>query len=159
MEAMKQQKILVPVDFSPSSKLALAYAMMFAEKFGASVHVFNAWEVPAYLRPDLTVWSGEVSATLSDHASAEASKALQAFLAETGVAGQANVTSQVIGGAPYSTILTVATEGHFDLIVMGTHGRTGVSHLLLGSVAERVVRHAPCPVLTVRAPASDGAHG
>jgi nucleotide-binding universal stress UspA family protein len=153
---MKQQKILVPVDYSASSKLALHYAMMFAEKFGSNVHVFNAWEVPPYLRPDLTVWSGEVSATLSDHARAEAEKGMKEFLADTGVEGRANVTNQIIGGAPYSTILTIAKEGSFDLIAMGTHGRTGVSHLLLGSVAERVVRHAPCPVLTVRAPAPGG---
>jgi nucleotide-binding universal stress UspA family protein len=57
-----------------------------------------------------------------------------------------------VNGAPYATILSQAKEGRFDLIAMGTHGRTGVAHLLLGSVAERVVRTAPCPVLTVRHP-------
>src|SRR5258708_1064866 len=104
---MKLGKTLVPVDYSPSSKLALQYALMLAEKFGSSIHVFNAWEVPPYLRPDLTVWSGEVSATLSDHARAEAEKGMKEFLADANVEGRANVTSQVIGGAPYSTILSI----------------------------------------------------
>ncbi len=145
-------KILVPVDFSPSSKLALEYALTLAERFGGSVHVLHAWEVPAYLRPDLTVWSGEVSATLADHAHAEAERALLQFLADMKLVGRKNVTSQIISGSPYATILAIAEEGKYDMIAMGTHGRTGLSHLVLGSVAEKIVRHSKCPVLTVRAP-------
>jgi universal stress protein A len=146
------KKILVPVDFSPSSKLALEYALSLAERFDGSVHVLHAWEVPAYLRPDLTVWSGEVSATLADHAHAEAERGMLQFLADAKVVGRRNVTSQIASGAPYVTILSLAEEGKFDLIAMGTHGRTGLSHLVLGSVAEKIVRHSKCPVLTVRAP-------
>jgi len=148
---MTPKKILVPSDFSPSSKLAFEYALMLASAFHSTVHVFNAWEVPAYLRPDLTVWSGDVSTTLSAHARGEAEKAMREFLADSKAEALPNVTSQIVNGPPYATILSMAKEGGFDLIAMGTHGRTGVSHLVLGSVAERVVRHAPCPVLTMRA--------
>jgi universal stress protein A len=157
---MTPKKILVPTDFSPSSKLALEYAMTLAAAFRSEVHIFNAWEVPPYLRPDLTVWVGDVSTTLSAHARGEAEKAMLEFLADAKVdespppgtsQGRARVTSQVMNGEPYATILSIAKEGSFDLIAMGTHGRTGIAHLVLGSVAERVVRHAPCPVLTIRA--------
>jgi len=149
---MTQKKILVPVDYSPSSKLALEWALVLADSMKASVHVLHTWEVPPYLRPDLTVWSGEISETLADHTHAEADKGMRAFLAAMKVEGRPNVTSQVLPGTPYATIVEVAKERGFDMIAMGTHGRSGVAHLLLGSVAEKVVRHAPCPVLTIRAP-------
>ena len=144
-------KVLVPVDFSASSGVALAHAVALADRFGASIHVLHCWEVPAYLRPDLTVWSGEVSATLADHAQKEAEKGMELFLADAKLTGRKGLTAQVACGAPYATILAAAEEGRYDLIAMGTHGRTGLSHLLLGSVAEKVVRHARCAVLTVRA--------
>jgi nucleotide-binding universal stress UspA family protein len=147
---MTPKKILVPTDFSPSSRLALESAMTLATAFQSRVHVFNAWEVPPYLRPDLTVWVGDVSTTLTAHARGEAEKAMREFLADAKVGENANVTSQIVNGAPYATILAMAKEGNFDLIAMGTHGRTGVAHLVLGSVAERIVRHSPCAVLTVR---------
>jgi nucleotide-binding universal stress UspA family protein len=142
------RKILVPVDFSVSSTRAFEHALALASRFGSSVHVLHAWEVPAYLRPDLTVWAGEVSATLAEHAAREATKSMTEFLALAAPAHQ--VTSAVVAGPPYETIIATAKEGAFDLIAMGTHGRTGLTHLVLGSVAEKVVRHAECPVLTVR---------
>lgn len=154
---MTFKKILVPVDFSPSSKLALDYALALAEKFQASIEVLHCWEVPAYLRPDLTVWSGEVSVTLADHARREAEKGMQEFLADSRPkSGGPALASRIASGAPYSTILTAIDETGSDLVVMGTHGRTGLSHLVLGSVAEKVVRHARCPVMTVRAPKTAG---
>ena len=145
-------KILAPVDFSPSSKLALEYALLLADRFGGVVDVIHAWEVPAYLRPDLTVWAGEVSATLAEHTRTEAERGLKEFLEHANVWGRPNVTTRVIAGPPYQVIISAAEEGKFDLITMGTHGRSGLPHLVLGSVAEKVVRHARCPVLTVRAP-------
>jgi nucleotide-binding universal stress UspA family protein len=145
-------RILVPVDFSPSSKLALEYALSLADRSGGKVDVLHAWEVPAYLRPDLTVWAGEVSATLAEHTRSEAERSMKEFLQRSGASGKANVTSRVLMGPAYNVIVSAADEGGFNLIAMGTHGRTGISHLVLGSVAEKVVRHAKCPVLTVRAP-------
>ncbi len=144
------RRILAPVDFSPSSRLAFECALALAERFGAGIHVLHAWEIPVYLRPDLTVWSGEVSATLADHTRDEAERGLRAFLSQGAGAGRARLTSEVAGGSPYAVIMDAAKHGQFDLIAMGTHGRTGLSHLVLGSVAEKVVRHAHCPVLTVR---------
>jgi nucleotide-binding universal stress UspA family protein len=104
------------------------------------------------LRPDLTVWAGEVSATLAEHTRSEAERGMKEFLERCGAAGRAKLTSRVLPGPAYQVIVSAAEEGAFDLIAMGTHGRTGISHLVLGSVAEKVVRHAKCPVLTVRAP-------
>jgi nucleotide-binding universal stress UspA family protein len=97
------------------------------------------------------VWTGNVKGTLIESAQQEATKAMQAFLDETGLAGNAAVTTAIVEGAPGPAILQAAEAGGFDAIVMGTHGRTGLSHLVLGSVAERVVRYAKCPVLTIRA--------
>jgi nucleotide-binding universal stress UspA family protein len=147
---MPIRKILAPVDFSDASKASLAYAMELAEKLGASVHVVYAWEMPVYLRPDLVVRSGELSATVEEHAHAEAEKGMQKFLEDTKTTGRPQTTSAVVPGIPDAVILDVAEDEKFDLIVLGTHGRTGLSHILLGSVAERVIRRATCPVLTVR---------
>lgn len=148
------EKILVPVDFSPSSRLALDHALVLAERFGARVHVFHAWDLPGYLRPDLTVWSGEVSQSLAEHARADAEKSMIGFLEDAGIASRDDVTHEVVSGTPFTAVLEKARDGAFDLVVMGTHGRTGLSHLVMGSVAENVVRRATCPVLTVRAPES-----
>jgi nucleotide-binding universal stress UspA family protein len=149
------RNILVPVDFSPPSNLALKYALELSRTFGATLHVIHAWEVPAYLRPDLTVWAGEVSTTLSDQVRLGAENAMRELSRDYGLDGNDAITCELIPGAPYNTILEVAKDGEFDLVVMGTHGRTGLSHALLGSVAEKVVRHAACPVLTVRVPGDD----
>ncbi len=149
---MKIRKILVPVDFSPSSRVALDAALTLARRFEASIQVLHCWDVPQYLRPDITVWSGEVSVTLADHAKLEAEKSMTAFLSDAPNQPGLSLTSKVVLGTPYSTILAAIEEGRFDMVVMGTHGRTGLSHLILGSVAEKIVRHATCPVLTVRAP-------
>lgn len=148
------QRILAPIDFSPASSAAVQYAAELAKSFGAKVHVLHAWEAPVYLRPDLTVWSGEVSATLGDQIRHSAEQAMREFFAKMGLESNEAFTNEVRQGTPYKTILAVAEEGKFDLVVMGTHGRTGLSHTLLGSVAEKVVRHSTCPVLTVRSPES-----
>ncbi|MBM4361055.1 MAG: universal stress protein [Deltaproteobacteria bacterium] len=144
------KRILVPVDFSPCSRAALDRAADLAGHFGASIHVLHCWEVPAYLRPDLTVWSGEVSATLAEHAEREARRAMEQFLEESGVAARSVVTSELLSGAPYTVISAALEARGYDLVVLGTHGRSGLAHLVLGSVAERVVRHSRVPVLTVR---------
>jgi universal stress protein A len=145
-------KILVPVDFSGCSRAALGHALFLSEKFSAPVHLLHVWHIPGHLRPDLTVWVGDVSGTLADHAQQEANAEMAKFLSEMGLASRSGVTSEVIAGTPATAIVETAKAKGCDLIVIGTHGRTGFSHLLLGSVAESVVRHAPCPVMTVRGP-------
>jgi universal stress protein A len=144
------RKILVPVDFSDSARRALEYAVTLADRLGASIDVLHAWDIPGYLRPDLTVWAGDVSGSLAEHARRDAQENMVQFLDQAGLTTRPDLTSHVISGTPYATILAAIEEGKYDLVVMGTHGRTGISHALIGSVAERVVRHSPCPVLTVR---------
>ena len=147
----KIQSILVPVDFSPSSRAALDHAMYLAGKFGSKVTVLHSWDLPGYLHPDLTVWSGDVSASLMEHARKDAEQCMVEFLDDAKLSDDERVSSRVVSGAPYSSVIAAIEEGGYDLVIMGTHGRTGVAHLVMGSVAEKVVRHCPCPVMTVRA--------
>jgi nucleotide-binding universal stress UspA family protein len=141
--------ILVPVDFSDHSDTAISYATMLAQHFGGSIELLHVVEDPFVSG----AWSAEAFTPnipeLLDQVIADARvrlDALQSAAASEGVA----LTTNVEKGRPAQAIVERARSGAFGLIVMGTHGRTGVSHLVLGSVAERVVRTAPCPVLTVR---------
>jgi nucleotide-binding universal stress UspA family protein len=144
------KKILVAVDFSDASKAALALALALAEKVGAQVHVLHVLEYPIYMTPDLTVTvPGSPSQAYVAYARKQTAEMMQGLVAphrESAV----RFTEEIIPGEPGAKILNSAKEGGFDLIVMGTHGRKGLKHLLLGSVAEWVVRNAPCPVLTTR---------
>jgi universal stress protein A len=135
--------IIVPTDFSYASDAALGYARMLAARFGASLHLLHVVDEPGS-------WSEVYAAIpdIRDRLSADAARRLEAMAACLPPALQA--TSAVVCGAPVPTIVKVAESQGADLIVMGTHGRRGMGHVLLGSVAERVVRLAPCPVLTVR---------
>jgi universal stress protein A len=144
-------RILAPVDFSRSSRAALAEALLFGERFEAPVHVLHVWEVPHNVRPDLMVWiEGSDGQPVSQIASSDASRQMNAFLADLTPQERQRVEVALEGGDPVDKILEVANHGGFDLIVMGTHGRRGLTHLLLGSVAEKIVRRSTCPVLTVR---------
>jgi nucleotide-binding universal stress UspA family protein len=155
---MTFKKVLVPVDFSPPSRTALKLALGIASRFDASIEILHAVEYPVYAIPDMTV-SIAGAAPMSwdlyaqDTAENEMRKLLDGMASEVARAG-VRVTSRVIRGNARETILETAKNGGFDLIVMGTHGRKGIDHLLLGSVAERVVRKASCPVLTTREPTS-----
>jgi nucleotide-binding universal stress UspA family protein len=144
-------RILVPVDFSPHSERAIRYATTLANKFGARVtllhvvedpFVTGAWQAEAFV-PNIPELLNELIKGANAHMSE-----LKKDLAAHGFV----VEPIVITGQPTRAIVEHAVTGAYDLIVMGTHGRTGLSHALLGSVAERVVQKAPCPVLTVRAP-------
>jgi nucleotide-binding universal stress UspA family protein len=153
----KISSILVPIDFSDSSRDALEQAVFFAERFDARLEVLHVWEVPAYVRPDLVVWmegSDEHRKPMAEVAEARAEQEMDAFLRKLPLEARRRITERLVGGNPVEVILRLTRDEPFDLVVMGTHGRTGLSHLLLGSVAERVVRGAGCPVLTVRAPRS-----
>lgn len=141
--------ILCPVDFSQGSRTALEEALLLAEAFDAKIVLLHVWQLPAaamvdtaLLPVDLQRLDREV-----DRAAHEQMKQLVDSLSES---ARARVTKHVVPGDPASTILDRAASDSCDLIVMGTHGRRGPSRFLMGSVAERVVRHAPCPVLTVR---------
>jgi nucleotide-binding universal stress UspA family protein len=143
------KRLLVPVDFSVCSRNAFIHALKVTTHFGGQIDVMTAYDVPAYLSPEAMLVVGQVSASWLDYAEKWAGGALAAFVAET--ARTLRVDRQIVMPGPAATaILRLADETPYDLIVMGTHGRTGFSRVVLGSVAERVLRAAPCPVLTLR---------
>lgn len=147
------QRILVPVDFSPCSQTALDYAVFVAERFKASLEVLHVWEAPQYLGMEVMVQvPGEVGQSLSQFVQAQARQDLDKMLEPLAQRSDLKVQGRLEAGEPYDVIIRVAEQMVCDLLVVGTHGRRGLSHLLMGSVAERVVRRAPCPVLTVRQP-------
>jgi nucleotide-binding universal stress UspA family protein len=143
-------KILVPVDFSAHSDRALRYATTLAHRLGAKLALLHVVEDPFVTG----AWSSEVYVPnvpeLLDNLIKGAERQLATLKASAATHGLAAETA-VITGRPAHTIVEHAKDGDFDLIVMGTHGRTGLSHVVMGSVAERVVQKAHCPVLTMRA--------
>ena len=138
------KKILVPIDFSESSRKALHYAMSLAKQFHAEILLLHVVEI---VTPSPAVTFPE-SESLNVKLHEEAAKRLSEWRHE--VVSHAAVKAAVRGGIPYRDIVAAADESNIDLIILGTHGRTGLAHLLIGSTAERVVRHAPCPVMVVR---------
>ena len=145
------KRILVPVDFSDASEKALEHAAELARAFGATIDILHVWEVPRYLPPELVIAGPSPQQTLAELSRARAQTELNELVRNA--SGIASLIGQVRNeeGIPATKIVEVAAAG-YDLIVMGSHGRTGVKHLLIGSVAERVVRHAKTPVLSVRVP-------
>jgi nucleotide-binding universal stress UspA family protein len=138
------ESVLVPVDFSEHSAQAIRYASGICRSYGARLHVVHVFEPP--IHPEVYIGGGSV---LPDFRTLETD--LTSALADfaTG-AGAAEAVTHVVEGRAVSGILDVAAESGTDLIVIATHGLTGLKHVLLGSVAERVVRRAMCPVLTVK---------
>jgi nucleotide-binding universal stress UspA family protein len=143
------RRILVPVDFSECSMAALEYALFLSRRFQASVDLLHVWQPP---RPVWTIsYPYDVGhECLAIFEQTEAGRQMKEFLARA-ERETPRVRGRLESGDPYRTILEVAEGDGYDLLVMGTHGRTGMSHLLLGSLAEAVVRRAPCPVMTIRA--------
>lgn len=143
------KKILVPTDFSRFSEYALEYGCELAAKFGAELHL-------VYVVTDalLMYTAAQTMAGAEQVIQQEKTYALQQLDYLPGEAWQKQLTVHrgVEIGVPLTEILNYSKSQNIDLIVMGTHGRTGLSHVFLGSVAEKVVRKASCPVLTVRHP-------
>ncbi len=144
------RKILVPVDFSESSRVALEHAVAWAGPFGAAVDVLHVWQAPAFIPTASLPEAMPADATLVELVKKNAEQALDRFVSAAKKGGIAVREALSEPGSPAHTIVEVAKSGRYDLIVLGTHGHTGLAHALIGSVAERVVRHASCPVLTVR---------
>ena len=147
---MAIRQILVPVDYSECSSAALAAAGLLAKTLGASLDLVHVWDRPLDLSDDVRVHqpSGE-SRSLLDMIRENAELELAAFMKEVRIPEGVPVTQRLLAGNPAATILAELSAGHHDLLVIGTHGRTGLRHLLLGSVAEKLVRLSPVPVLTV----------
>ena len=147
------KKILVATDFSAGADAALELALALRQQLGASVtllHVYDAPNVYTEVYPfgvDL-IAEMERGAREAMTALVERAKARAAVLG-----GESSpITGTVVAGVPQHTIVEIAADADYDLIVVGTHGRTGLRRVMIGSVAERVVRRAPCAVLTVRGP-------
>ena len=139
-------QILVPIDFSPNAEQALAYAAELADKLGATLHLVNAIGIPALGAPEIGL---TYTASLIEQMTVENQKAVDAIATRTRPTTRGGGAFVRTGDAR-DVILQTAKEVNADLIVMGTHGRRGLTRALLGSVAESVVRHSPIPVLTVR---------
>jgi nucleotide-binding universal stress UspA family protein len=145
-------RILVPLDFSEHAAKALRFAAALARQFNATlvlVHIIEPLVYPA----DFGYTPLPANALEQDF-EREATERLAALAGEQRSAGL-RVEHFVRVGKPYHEIAVAAAEQRADLVVLTTHGYTGLTHVLLGSTAERVIRHAPCPVLVVRAPAQE----
>jgi universal stress protein A len=147
---IKLQRILLPTDFSEYSAAARMYACAFAQQFGAELHVLHVIQDLAPLVPE----PGAALAPPIDYLrelELNANAMLERVIDANWAVGK-SIVKVVRQGPPFLEIVRYAQEANIDLIVLGTHGRGGLAHMLLGSVAEKVVRKAPCPVLTVRHP-------
>jgi nucleotide-binding universal stress UspA family protein len=142
---LKIKDILVPVDFSEPSLKALKYALAFAEQFGAKLFLLHV--VEPVVVPDFA----SVPMPMDNNRLATSAKArLEHLCKRRGLERRLVHKKLVRTGTPFREITDAARALKVDLIVIATHGYTGLAHAILGSTAERVVRHAPCPVLTVR---------
>ncbi len=146
---MEIKSILFPTDFSEGSAQALQYAVDMSKRYGAKLYVIHViydiakatgWYVPH-------VSMDEMYKDIQEGAKKE----LERFGVEE-LAGVKNVERKVMTGVPHEEIINFVSANKIDLIIMGTHGRKGIDKILFGSTAAQVVRHAPCPVLTVRLP-------
>jgi universal stress protein A len=143
------QRILVPTDFSAPADEAARIAVDLSRRYDASITLVYVYEPPTYALPESGL---AFTTTQLDEAFAAFRRLLATTSDRARERGATKVETQLSYGFAAREITSLASAGAFDLIVMGTHGRTGLSHLLLGSVAERVVQTAHCPVLTVRLP-------
>jgi len=145
------KKILCPLDFSETSQHALQYALALAEVFQAELLLMEVRELyipPPADYPDMPWLSTDILPPLET----ADDERLENLAKELQKSHSFPIRSCTVTGKPFLEIIRQAKEEQASLIVMGTHGRTGLSHILIGSVAERVVRLAPCPVLTVKHP-------
>jgi nucleotide-binding universal stress UspA family protein len=139
---MERPHFLVPLDFSTHADYALQYAIFLARQLQAQLTLLHVLYLPSLL----------ITARLTPYLAAEEAEAKALLTAALQQVETAGLTGdyQVVYGVPWTQITTLAAARHCDLIIMGSHGRTGLPHAMLGSVAERVLRLAPCPVLITR---------
>ncbi|MEQ8634752.1 universal stress protein [Gimesia maris] len=139
------KKILIPTDFSETSQAATQYAVELAKKFGAQLHLLHVIEDPVVYMPMFESYALPPKEDFENFAKTR----LDNWILDEDKAGL-EISTHWVHGNPFVDILKYAKREEIDLIVVGTHGRSFTAHLLLGSVAEKVVRKASCPVLTVR---------
>ena len=155
---MNLHKILVPVDFSECSRAAFLFAVELARPLHAKLMVLHVWDVP-FLWPSVgdvpVAVPDEPPMTVGELVKRRATEELERFLAANAPKG-VEVHGRLEMGDPVTVVCEMARD-HHDLVVMGTHGRTGLSRVLAGSVAENIVRRCEKPVLTVRTPENGSA--
>ncbi|HHT9124424.1 MAG TPA: universal stress protein [Candidatus Brocadiia bacterium] len=153
-EAIALNKILCPYDFSESSSYALKYAVEFASAYKAKLYLLHVFDIRAYDYGEpvygISVPTKDAINTIRTELANSIPEKVKKELSASG-----GLEAIVASGVPFYEIIKFANDNKIDLIVMGTHGRTGLAHILLGSVAEKVVRKASCPVLTVRHPGQE----
>ncbi len=143
-------RILVPTDFSENARAAIEPARMLAERFGAHVDLLHVWESLPLGVPEWNVLGPNGKPTAARVVLRQlATQQLEKLVSELRGEGM-TVHGRLEEGSTWRAITRVAKEDRYDLIVVSTHGRAGLDRLVMGSVAEKVVRHAPCPVLVVR---------
>jgi len=141
--------IVVPTDFSDYSLRALPYAISLAERYGAKLKIAYVSE-PALQVSD-AAWVNVDDRAIDEKHLEECRRNMQKLVLEQ-IPDDVAVDAEILSGHPVDKIIALAHDVNADLIVMATHGRTGISHVLMGSTAEHIVRKAPCPVLTLKQP-------
>ncbi len=149
MQLFHIHRILAPTDFSEHSLYALGYARTFADKWNAELHLLNVIE-PAVFPTEAGLTPMGVMNL--DNELASASESNMEELAKREELQGIQIIKSIAHGRASSAIIEYAGENNIDLVIVSTHGRTGLEHLIFGSTTERVVRECPCPVLTVRTP-------
>ena len=142
------RKILAPTDFSPHAETGVRYACALAERFGSTLHLLHVLSDIVPVGPD-PMLAPVLPPEYYAESETESKQALEKLLGPTWGKPKALETS-VKWGSPVESVIDTAKAIGADLIVIATHGRTGLKHIFLGSVAEQIVREAPCPVLTIR---------
>ena len=143
---MRANRILVPTDFSPAAERALDVALELGRVFKGTVVLMHTYGIPSTAYPGLEGWATSEFIEGIEHAARDALSG--AVLARKGT--DVPIATALYCGVPSEQILVAIQQHQIDLVVMGTHGRRGIAHLLLGSVAEKIVRSSPVPVLTVQ---------
>lgn len=140
------KKILCPVDFSEFTKDVIAYAADISKQYGAELHVLHVIPNLTYFTPYESFLTPENLVAIEKNIQDEVDRDFGKVLKNVDI----DVKKAVRTGVAFVEIIDYAKAEGIDLIVMGTHGRSGIEHILIGNVAEKVVRKSPCPVMTIR---------
>jgi nucleotide-binding universal stress UspA family protein len=143
------EKILTAIDFSENSDFAFEYALTLAKQFQAELTIMHVINEPVDLRG---FYVPHISFEQLEKEIEEGAEKMMEKFCQSSLAGFNNYKTAIVTGIPYEEIIRKADDIGSSLIVLGTHGRTGLDHIIFGSTAERVVRSASCPVLTIRMP-------
>lgn len=143
-------RILHPTDFSGNAAEALKYALAFASEYNAQLYLISVVNKSVLQSDDLLIGTVAYDELESLGLKNARSRLDEVLLEIRSAAPHLKVSSEIVVGTPFVEILRFARQEKIDLIVVGTHGRSSLAHLLIGSTAEKIVRHSPCPVLTIR---------